>query len=56
VKLDLEGIRLQIDHILLSNSVKEATKQGGVKAHTLDHGNKLASDHRPLVVVLKLKD
>jgi endonuclease/exonuclease/phosphatase family metal-dependent hydrolase len=53
---EFEGIRQQIDHILLSNSVKEVTKKGGIKAHTLDHGNKLASDHRPLVVVLKLKD
>lgn len=53
---EYEGVRQQIDHILLSFSVKDACKRGGIKARTVDHGNDLASDHRPLVVTLKLKE
>ena len=62
VKLDtrwtyqFEGVRQQIDHILLSYSVKDACKRGGIKARTVDHGNSLASDHRPMVVEMKLKN
>jgi len=51
-----QGVRQQIDHILLSYSIKDACKRGGIKARTLDHGNPVASDHKPLVVTLKLKD
>ncbi len=53
---EFEGIREQIDHILLSFSVKNACKRSGISARTIDHENELASDHRPLVVTLKLKD
>jgi len=51
-----EGVRQQIDHILLSYSIKDACKRGGIKAWTVEHGNSLASDHRPLVVELRLRD
>lgn len=54
---EFEGVRQQIDHILLSFSIKETCKsRGGIIAHTVAHGNELASDHRPLVVTLNLKD
>jgi len=51
-----EGVRQQIDHILLSYSVKDACKRDGIKARTIDHGNSMASDHRPLVAELRLRD
>lgn len=47
------GERNQIDHILLSFGVKDATRRTrGIQTRTVDHGNPLASDHRPLVVTL----
>ena len=51
-----EGVRQQIDHFLLSYSVKDACNRGGISARTVEHGNSLVSDHRPLVVELRLKD
>jgi endonuclease/exonuclease/phosphatase family metal-dependent hydrolase len=53
---EFEGVRQQIDHILLSYSVKDACKRGGIRARTLTHNNPLASDHRPFIVELDLKD
>ena len=51
------GVRQQIDHILPSFTVKEETKtQNGIEARTVDHGNALASDHKPLVVTLNLRN
>jgi endonuclease/exonuclease/phosphatase family metal-dependent hydrolase len=47
---EFNGERQQIDHILLSEAFGDATD--GIEAHTLDHGDPLASDHRPLVVTL----
>lgn len=53
---EFEGIRQQIDHILLSFSVKEVCKSsGGIRARTFDYQNKSASDHRPFIVTLILK-
>lgn len=50
------GKRNQIDHILLSQSVKRATKKSkGIQTLVVDHGNELASDHRALVVKLNLR-
>jgi len=53
---EYRGERNQIDHILLSPAVKHATLRSGIHARTVDHGNALASDHRPFVLTLKLRD
>ena len=46
-----EGIYQQIDHILISYNAKEVLHRSkGIQASTLDHGNELASDHRPFIV------
>ena len=52
---EFQGIRNQLDHILLSPAVKDACLQGGIDARTVDHGNALASDHRAFVVALDLR-
>jgi len=49
-----QGERIQIDHILLSPSIKEICR--GIAARTLEHMNVLASDHRPFIVTLYLKN
>lgn len=46
---EFRGVRQQIDHILLSGSIRTDFK---IKAWTVGHGNRLASDHRPLIVEL----
>jgi endonuclease/exonuclease/phosphatase family metal-dependent hydrolase len=51
-----QGIRQQIDHILLSRSIRDLTTSNGIRAHTVAHDNALASDHRPLVVTLQLQE
>lgn len=52
-----QGQRQQIDHILLSRSWKSVTRRRrGITAGTNDQGNPLASDHRPLLVTLSLKE
>jgi len=51
-----QGIRQQIDHVLISYGLKDIAKRGGIKVHTLDHGNSKASDHRALIVSLDLKN
>jgi predicted extracellular nuclease len=49
-----QGMRQQIDHILLSFSLKEATRRsGGIRTEFHDVSNPLASDHRPVVVTLR---
>lgn len=51
------GVRQQIDYILLSLTVKEETKtQNGIEVRTVNHGNALASDHKPLVATLNLRN
>lgn len=44
------GIRQQIDHILISQSILDDVGPSDINASTVDHGNELASDHRGLVV------
>lgn len=52
---EFEGIRQQIDHILISFSIKDICKSsGGIKARTHEHFTS-ASDHLPFIVTLKLK-
>ncbi len=52
-----QGERNQIDHILLSDSIKNTCKTSkGIRAHVVAHDEPLASDHRPLIVVLRLED
>lgn len=52
---EFEGIRQQIDHILLSFSIKDICKSsGGIRARTFDHQS-TASDHMPFIVTLKLR-
>lgn len=50
-----QGRREQIDHLLLSDSIKEACKSGGVKSEVLENTNPLVSDHRPFVVNLEFR-
>jgi hypothetical protein len=45
---EFQGERNQIDHILISPSIKEIAKNGGIKPRVPDQPNRLASDHRPL--------
>jgi endonuclease/exonuclease/phosphatase family metal-dependent hydrolase len=52
---EYEGVRQQIDHILISDSVLRSCKSGGVKAKTVPFDNPLVSDHRALVVKLTFK-
>ncbi|QQS37750.1 MAG: endonuclease/exonuclease/phosphatase family protein [Ignavibacteriales bacterium] len=52
---EFEGIRQQIDHILISFSIKDICKSsGGIRARTYEHFTS-ASDHLPFIVTLKLK-
>ena len=52
-----DGVRRQIDHLLVSYGVKDACRsQRGIETHTVEHNNALASDHRPLVVTLHLRE
>lgn len=51
------GVREQIDHVLVSFAVKDATlRTRGIEARTVAHGDPLASDHRPLVVTLHFRE
>jgi endonuclease/exonuclease/phosphatase family metal-dependent hydrolase len=52
---EFRGERNQIDHILISDSIKSATKNKGVKPRVPDQTNRLASDHRPFVLTLDLR-
>ncbi len=50
---EFEGVRQQIDHVLLSGSIKQAAKS--IKTEVRDQDNPLVSDHRPLVVTLEFE-
>lgn len=50
---EFQGVLQQIDHILVSFSIREASR--AIAARSFDHRNHLASDHRPLIVTLHLK-
>ena len=52
---EFQGERNQIDHILISPSIKEIAKNGGIKPRVPDQPNRLASDHRPFVLTLDLR-
>jgi endonuclease/exonuclease/phosphatase family metal-dependent hydrolase len=52
---EFRGERNQIDHILISQSIKDLVKRGGVKPRVPDQTNRLASDHRPFVLTLDLR-
>jgi endonuclease/exonuclease/phosphatase family metal-dependent hydrolase len=52
---EFQGERNQIDHILISASIKEIAKVGGIKPRVPDRPNRLASDHRPFVLTLDLR-
>jgi endonuclease/exonuclease/phosphatase family metal-dependent hydrolase len=51
---NFRGVRNQIDHVLLSESIEESCPR--IRARTLDQGSSLVSDHRPFIVELHLKD
>ena len=54
---EFKGVRNQIDHILPSFAVKAETKtQNGIEAETFEHGNALASDHKPFILTLNLNN
>jgi len=54
---EFEGVRNQIDHILVSRSIYETCKRSdGIQASVMEVSDPLASDHRPLVVLLRFKD
>lgn len=50
-----QGIYNQIDHILLSQSVKDDCKTNGISASTMNHNNPAVSDHNALIVKLEFK-
>jgi predicted extracellular nuclease len=52
---EFQGERNQIDHVLISASIKEIAKVGGIKPRVPDQPNRLASDHRPFVLTLDLR-
>ena len=52
---EFEGIRNQIDHILISRNIKSACKRGGVNAFVIPQADALISDHRPFIVELEFK-
>lgn len=55
------GVREQVDHILISGSLKDATLPGGIRTETLEvteqvaDTNRPASDHRALAVTLEFR-
>ena len=52
---EYEGERNQIDHILLSDNIDAITRRRkGIRSYVFDPKDHLASDHRALVVTLKL--
>lgn len=50
---EFRGIRQQLDHILISQSVKDASKK--LSPRVLDQTNPRVSDHRPFVLTLNLR-
>jgi predicted extracellular nuclease len=51
---EFRGVRNQIDHILLSRSIRNLTGGGGIKPSVPGQDDELASDHRAFVLVLDL--
>lgn len=52
---EFRGERTQIDHIMISQSIKDITKRNGIKPRVPEQTNSLASDHRPFVLTLDLR-
>jgi endonuclease/exonuclease/phosphatase family metal-dependent hydrolase len=52
---EFRGERNQIDHILISPSIKDLVKSGGIKPRVPDQTNPLASDHRSFVLTLDVR-
>ena len=52
---EFQGVRAQIDHVLLSQSIRDLVKSNGIKPRVPDQTNRLASDHRPFIVTLDLR-
>ncbi len=52
---EFQGERNQIDHILLSPSIKGIVTSRGIRPRVPDQPVRLASDHRPFVVTLDLR-
>ncbi len=54
---EFRGQRRQIDHVLLSQSLKAVTsRSGGIRARVPAHDGETISDHRPFVVTLRFPD
>lgn len=52
---EFKGVRAQIDHILISQSIKQITKRGGIDASVSIHNRPIISDHNAFTVSFKLK-
>ncbi len=52
---EYKGDRNQIDHILISYSIKNDCKRGGIDTSVVSQDNSLVSDHRPLIVDLDFR-
>lgn len=50
---EYQGLRQQLDYILISQSIKQASHR--ISAQVRDQPNELASDHRPFLLTLELK-
>lgn len=50
-----QGIQNQIDHILISQSLKKECKVSGISALTVNHNNEKVSDHNAFIVKLNFK-
>ena len=51
-----EGERNQIDHVLLSDSFREAVKRGGIDSAVVRVSDPAVSDHSPLVVTIDFRE
>lgn len=50
-----QGVRRQLDHILLSPAVRATCLTRGIRSRVPAQTDRLASDHRPFVVTLRLR-
>lgn len=51
---EFEGVREQIDHILLSPAIYTEVGRSGIRPSVPEQPNTLASDHRPFVLTLRI--
>lgn len=52
---EFQGVRGQLDHILLSESLVEAAQENGVRARTLRASDRDATDHSAFIVAIELR-